>query len=336
MPRLVHLDKMPSRKERRPRHALPPWQPGQSARLILEILYRYRYLTSELMGIVYEHDRGRGASQVRHHLRQLFDYGLIERFHRPAERGSTQYVYTLSVEGAHLVVPDEDWPLERRRIYNRARGRHDYEHLLAVSLLQVLWDLGSPLLEDAFRTAAYWVDKDGDAEHVRNSFTVRVEGKAVTLRPDTTAVILQRRDGQVFYRPVFFEIERTHKNLERTRQRFLAYHALLTDQHAVVSKVVKKELGQVPLNAQLVFVAAHHDHALSLWRTARTCLGLDGRGRNQVPDIWFVPLTSLFERDATGAERIIPPPALFQREIAFNLESHRETDAPTRWGRLIV
>lgn len=325
MPRLIHLDKMPPRNRRRPRHELPPWEPGASGRRILELLYGYRYLTSELIGMLYEAQRGRGASQVRHHLRQLYDYGLVEKFYRPAERGSTQYVYTLSVEGAHLIVPDEDWPSERRRVYNRTRGRQDYEHLLAVSLLQVLWDLGSPKFERLFRTEAYWVDKDGDAEHVRNSFTARLGRELATVRPDTTALIAHRARG--FYRPLFFEIERTHKNLERTRLRFRVYDELLTKQHPAVAEVFKREVDKVPEKGMVVFVAANRRHAETLRQVANNTLGLAERGKKTTPDMWFTSLEELFvEQD--GREEIIPPAALFERPIVVNLAGTR--------GRLVV
>jgi hypothetical protein len=325
MPRLIHLDKMPSRTTPPERGELPPWDPGGSALAILRLLYRYRYLTSELLGMVYEHEQGRGASQVRHHLTQLWRYGYVLRFYRPAERGSTQYVYALSVEGAHLVVPDEDWPVERRRVYNRARGRRDYEHLLAVSLLQVLWDLGSPQFDELFRTVAYWVDKDGDAEHVRNSFTVQLERERGTVRPDTTVLIAHRARG--YYRPVFFEIERTHKNLDRTRQRFRIYDELLTKQHAAAAAVFKREVGKVPEKGMAVFVAGNWRHAEALRQVARNTLGLDERGKKTTPDMWFTSLEEFFvERD--GREEILPPPALFERPIAVNLAGVR--------GRLVV
>jgi len=339
MPRLIHLDKMPSRKTRRSPEELAHWDPGASGLRIVELLREYRYLTPTLLALVYASERGRGASQVRHHLRKLYDHEFVERYYRPAEprTGSYEMVYTLALKGAHLIVPTEEWASERRRIYNLARPRGDYEHLLAVSLLRVLWQLGAPEHDQLFRTAAYWVDKEGDREHVRNSFTVRVGGGRATVRPDTTAVILRRLPtGKLHYRPVFFEIERTHKNLVRTRERLLAYRALLTSQHEVVARVVEKEVGYVPLNGQLVFITAHYEHALSLWRTARGVFGLEGRSTKVVPDVWFLPLTSLFEKDADGRERIIPPAALFERPILFNLESRRDRDEPARWGRLIA
>lgn len=325
MPRLIHLDKMPSRTKRPEPGALPAWEPGGSGLTILRLLYRYRYLTSELLGLVYEAEQGRGASQVRHHLTQLWRHGFVERFYRPAERGSTQYVYALSVEGAHLVVPDEDWSVERRRVYNRARGRRDYEHLLAVSLLQVLWDLGSPRFDELFRTIAYWVDKDGDAEHVRNSFTVTLGREKATVRPDTTVLIAHAKRG--FYRPVFFEIERTHKNLDRTRQRFQVYDELLTKQHAAAAAVFKREVGKVPEKGMVVFVAGSRRHAETLRLVAWNTLGLDERGKKTTPEMWFTSIEDLFE-ERDGREEIMPPAALFERPLAMNLAGQR--------GRLIV
>ena len=52
---------------------------------MLEYLYRYRYLTSELLGLLYETEQGRGRYQVRHQLTKLWKYGYVERFFRPAD-----------------------------------------------------------------------------------------------------------------------------------------------------------------------------------------------------------------------------------------------------------
>lgn len=325
MPRLVHLDRMPSRTRRPDPDSLPDWQPGKSGLRILRLLQRYRYLTSELAGMVYEHEHGKGGSQVRHHLTQLWRHGLVERFYRPAERGSTQYVYALSVDGAHLVLPDEEWSEQRRRIYNLARAKKDYEHLLVVSLLQVLWDLGSPEFSGTFRTVAYWLDKHRDADHVRNRFAVKLEGKTEAVKPDTTALVLleERR----FLRPLFFEIERTHKNYERTRRRFRVYDELLGPQQNVAAAVFKKEFGYGPMNGLAVFIGANDRHVASLRVSAWNALQLESRPKKRWPDFWFVALTDLFE-EREGREEIIRPRELFARPIALNLSGQR--------GRLIV
>ena len=262
MPRLVHLDRMPSRTRRPDPENLPDWEPGRSGLRILRLLQRYRYLTSELVGMLYEHEQGKGSSQVRHHLTQLWRHGLVERFYRPAERGSTQYVYALSVAGAHLVLPDEEWAEQRRRIYNLGRTKKDYEHLLVISLLQVLWDLGSPEFSDLFGTVTYWLDKDGDAEHVRNRFAVKLDGKTEAVKPDTTVLLLLKE--RRFLRPIFFEIERTHKNYERTRRRFRVYDQLLGPQQAAAGAVFKKEFKHNPMNGMAVFIGANDRHVASL------------------------------------------------------------------------
>jgi len=321
MPRLVHLEKMPSRRMRPPATTLPAWVPGSSGLAILRLLYRYRYLTSELLGMLYEDERDRGASQVRHHLTELWRYGYVERFFRPAERGSTQYVYVITGKGARAVFP-EDWAADRFRIQNLARPRGDYEHLLAVSLLQVLWDLGKGSIADRIVEKAYWVDKEGDATHVRNRFTVKLDGKATSVKPDTTVLITNRARG--FSRPIFFEIERTHKNHQRTRERFRIYGELLGAQHAAAGAVFKRETGKVPEKGAAVFVGAHQRHAEALRAAALEALGLEGRGATAMPEMWFTSIDAFFE-ERDGEERIISPAALFTRPLAISLAGKHGT-----------
>jgi hypothetical protein len=135
------------------------------------------------------------------------------------------------------------------------------------------------------------VDKDGDAEHVRNSFPIELSGRE-TVRPDTTALIAHRVRG--YYRPISFEIERTHKNLERTRQRFRIYDHLLASQHAAAGRVFKREMGKVPEKGMAVFVAAHRRHAETLRQVPRNTLGLDQRGKARTPEMWFTSLEEFF------------------------------------------
>lgn len=329
MPKLVNLERMPSRTRRPDPESLPDWQPGKSGLRILELLLQYRYLTSELAGLLYEHERGKGASQVRHHLTKLWKHGLVERFYRPAERGSSQYVYALSVAGAHLVLPDDEWAEERHRIYNLVKAKRDYEHLLVVSLLQVLWDLGSPEFSGTFKTASYWLDKDGDAEHVRNRFAVKLDGKTEAVKPDTTVLLLVQHgeEKKRFLRPLFVEIERTHKNFERTRRRFRVYDQLLGPQQTVSGSIFKKEVGFTPMNGMAVFIGANERHVASLRAAARNALQLETRPKKSWPDFWFMALTDLFE-ERDGREEIINPADLFARDIAVNLAGKR--------GRLVV
>lgn len=332
MPRLINLDKLPSRSRRPNRDELPPWHPGKCALRILEYLYRFRYLTSELLAMVYEHDHGRGRYQVQKHLTHLWRYGLVERFYRPADWGSSQYVYTVSVDGAHLLIKDDEWDEERRRVYNLAKPMQDYEHALAESLIHVLWTLGSPTQENVFLTAGIWRDKEGTKERKKNEFIAQVDGQRVPIQPDLTVLIAHQERG--YYRPYFFEIERTHKNYERLRRRFRAYAYLLNTgagRREVASVFAREGLlpPPGPDPGLVVFVAADQGHAHALRMNALSTVKKD-------TEIWFTSLDRLLETRAKlrrdGApcrgrggktleiETGIPPQALFTRQLLVNMD----------------
>lgn len=336
MPKLITLSKMPSRRERPPREDLPPWQPGRSGRRILEYLLHYRYLTSELMGLLHEEEHGRGRYQVRQQLTKLWRYGLVERFFRPADWGSNQYVYTVSVEGARLVVEPKHWPDERRKIYNLAAGKADYEHALAVSLIQVLWDLGARSQGGLFDTIASWQDKEGDKSGTTNEFLAKVDGKILRILPDLTVLIAHRRRN--YFRPYFFEIERTHKNYDRLRRRFLAYQYLLSSSgDLAVASVFKREMGLTPERGMVIFVGADRAHAERLRNLSRTVVtaGLE---------FWFTSVEQLLEEtdrvktDGTPylnrhgnpqrQELPIKPADFFERDLLVSLSG--------KAGRLVI
>lgn len=338
MPRLVNLGVMRSRKNRPAKEQLPPWQPGKSSRQILEYLHHYRYLTSELLGLIYEAEQGRGRYQVQHELTRLWQYGLAERFYRPTESGlgSSQYVYVASVEGARLVVERDEWSEERRKVYNRNQPKADYEHPLAVAVLQLLWELGDDSHTDLFQTISCWQDKEGTKKETRNHFEARVAGQKIAVQPDMTVLLAhQQRD---YYRPYFFELERTHKNYERQRRRFQSYGYLLSKAgEAVVSKVFYDQLGIIPERGLAVFVADNAHQADLLRRLAVTVVP-------KGTELWFSSLEELLEpqtrlrRDGSArldrrgqhmqVEMPIPPAEFFDRELLVNLEGKR--------GRLVV
>lgn len=341
MPRLIHLEKMPTRKRRPSPSKLPPWQPGKSGRAVLQYLHRYRYLTSELAGLLYEAEHGRGRYQARQELGKLWKYGYVERFFRPADWGSNQYVYTLSVEGAHVVVDPADWPEERRRIYNLAKKKADYEHALATSLIQILWNLGAPSQDATFVTVTDWADKAGRKDKVINEFVAQVGREGVRVQPDLTYLIAHRRRG--YYRPYFFEIERTHKNYDRLRRRFLAYaHLLGVGGEEVVQSVFERETGLVPARGMAVFVLADDRQAARMRDLALTVVKPN-------VEMWFTSLERLLERrprhrrdgspcyrtDPKSGERVplmeelpIEPERFFTDELLVALDGKR--------GRLVV
>lgn len=341
MPRLVNLTKMHSRRERPA--DLDPWEPGESAVRILEQLLEYRYLTSELLSMLYEARRGRGGSHVRHELTRLWRHGYVERFSRRADAGSSQYVYTVSVKGARVVVPGDAWSDVRRKIYNLTKTKSDYEHVLATSLLKVLWDLGSPSQVDIFTTEAYWSDKESSRKETANEFRTRVDGETVYIRPDTTVLIAHQRDD--FFRPYFFEIERTHKNYDRLRERLRAYSWLLGhDGQPEIDRVFTKHMGIHPATGFVVFIAADKAHATRLREAAQLVVAERDVRRKDRPQMWFSTLDALFRREAAfdkdglplvdrqGRERwreaIIEPAEFFNRELFVNLDGEP--------GRLVI
>lgn len=305
MPKLINLNQMAPRQRRPERSELPPWEPGGSAIRVLKILNEYRYLTPDLLGLVYaaRQRQGKGESHVRHELTRLWRYGYVERFHRPAEWGSNEYVYALAVAGAQLVIGPKDWPDERRRVYNAAKRKVNYEHALAVSLVHALWELGAPSQERVFRTVTTWQDKQGNARRVLNEFAAEVDGKKVTLQPDFTVLIAHHELG--FYRPYFFEIERTHKNHDRLRERLRAYGYLLSAVgEGAVGKVFQREEDINPARGLVVFVAADRPAAERLREMAISLCKESATSMVSVDtEMWFTSLDQLLvERLRTRAD----------------------------------
>lgn len=345
MPKLINLDQIPPRRQRPERSQLPPWEPGASSIRVLEILNEYRYLTPDLLGLVYAgRHKGRGIWHVRHELTRLWQYGYVERFHRPAELGSNQLVYALAVPGAQLVIDPKDWADERRRVYNAAKRKVNYEHALAVSLVHALWELGESSQERLFHTLATWQDKQGTARRVLNEFTAQVDGKKVVVQPDLTVLIAHHELG--FYRPYFFEIERTHKNHDRLRERLRAYGYLLSSVgEGAVDIVFQREEDITPARGLAVFVAANQPAAERLREMAiALCKESWASMVSTDTELWFTSLDQLLvERPRTRKdgtpyldrrgepqrhERPIDPEAFFTRPILTALDGKR--------GRLVV
>lgn len=357
MPRLINLDKVPSRSQRPPRESLPPWKPSQGSRRVLELLVRYRYLSPQLVTWYIEQKGLRGGYQALHELTRVWRHGLAQRYPRPAEPwtydakdgrrqgpGSSQYVYTATLAGARMVVGPEDWSAERKGIEARAREPQvSFDHALAITLLQMLWDLGgpsSPLATTA--PGGYWSDRD-PASPVGRGFAVELSsakkdveyrkehgldpGKPRKYRvfPDTTVLL----DWGTHTWPVFFEIERTHKNEKRELERLKAYVELLTRQRDVAGDVfVKAGYGQ-PRAGMVVFIGATHAHAVRLATTARVAIQLaDLKKADGYPAMLFGSLETLIagERveDEDGktryVESIIEPAAFFSEKLFNGLD----------------
>lgn len=339
MGNLIDLNYRYQRRERPPKAALRPWVPGPAARRLLERLVAYRYLTRELLEVLVEHQVGRGAGEVRNHLTRLWRYGFVERFFRPTEHGlgSRQYVYAATGEGARLVLGDgEAWEGAKWRVRKLLKRRRDYEHPLAVSLVHVLWDLGQEAAFPSLQaTVQYWEDKEGQERGVpKNRFRVTVGGRQVTVDPDST--ILTARQGRTdrrFFRPLFLEVERSHKNTDRRVQRFRAYAELCGPQRGVADAVFAKELGKPEFrgqNGQVLYVVPGERERERYRELAAETVG---KG-STAPEFWFLALSDLFETRIegdlrTGRQRevsnLIPPAEFFTREHAVRLDGKRGT-----------
>lgn len=306
---------------------------------MLRHLLRYRVLTRELLEILYAAERGRGGTKVREHLTNLYRHAYVERFFRPTDygQGSRQYVYVIRPEGMELVVDPEEWGRVRPRVHKLLKPRRDFEHGLAVSLVHVLWDLGAQEQAEQLRTYLFWQDKEGEEKGTpKNRFTVRVDRKPVVIDPDSTVLTAQKGEGDWYARPLFFEIERTHKNTERLTRRFRAYQELVGDQAVLADRVFGREVKKDIFPAErgmVVFFGADHRHRDRLRDLAVETVG-KGRG---APEFWFVSLDDLFDTRTeadpkTGKERrietIMPPPEFFRRELAVRLDGRRGTLLP--------
>lgn len=320
-----------SRKPRPPAEQLPPWEPAKSATTILELLLEYRYLTTELVALLYQARRAmpldRGRDQVRKELTKLWRYQLVERFRRPVDWGRDQYVYTLSLAGGRLVVDPKDWSLVKPRIYNLSREKQNYEHAIAVSLVRLLWELGSLSQMHLFETAAVWNDQAWDGSRVLNRFEADVAGEVVLVHPDLTVLLKHRPttdfpDG--YFRPVFFEIDRSRKNHAALRRRFRAYAHLLGRGRRTVQRAFARHEDVVPIGGMAVFVASDPEHAGRIRRLARDHVG----PRSQ---LWFTSIDRLLQTvdgRAGRTEAPIAPAAFFREDLLTHLNGRR--------GKLVI
>ena len=215
-----------------------------SRREILELLCRYRYMSASLLGLAYAHGagRGRGLSHVRHELSRLYQAGLVQRFYpglRPRGLGSDEYIYVAAKPGARAVLAPDDYRRQQAQIYNRAQRKANYPHLLAITTLQLILELGQQS----------WTVEEFRADHEDpkgGSFRVKVLGKTLTVWPDASAVFGFGNDQRTLY---LFELDRERKNNQRIHDRFLAYASHLTEN----LDLVKRE--NAVNNAVAVFVA---------------------------------------------------------------------------------
>lgn len=333
MPHLINIRGASGRRSRPRDPKDPDWQPGKSAVRILQLLTEYRYLTTMLLGYAYTARYGRGTYQVRNELRKLWEHEYVEKFWRPTVTGygSQQQVYVPTLKGAKAVLPKEHWPRFRKQIETRARQPlASFEHALAVVLLQVIWDAGKASQGSVFTEVAYWTDRAYGPKGIQSRFAVKLGGRRHPISPDTTALVYLARIDR--YRPLYFEIERSHKNDERTRERFRAYAELVGEQADAAEDVFEKHLDIVPVAGQVVFLGGDAGHAERLRAAAADEFDVENASKGDIPNFWFLSLDDLIEQRYEGKigspktrlrESIIDGEAFFTRELAVHITGKR-------------
>jgi len=158
------------------------------------------------------------------------------------------------------------------------------------------------------------------------------------VHPDLTVLIAHC--GKGYYRPYFFEVERTHKNYERLRLKMRAYeHLFSRNGNRGVGEIFSRELarpGFKPAPGMAVFVAADLNHSGILKAQAAQAVKKD-------TEIWFTSLEKLVElkelkrkdgsvRQHRGkplmVETPIAPKDFFSQRLLFSLRG--------RLGSLVV
>ena len=188
---------------------------------MLELLARYRYMTANLLAHAYSTSNGRGEKHARNQLSGLFHNGLVRRHYhatRPPGDGGDSYVYSLAPEGARIVLTRDEWSAQRASIYRRGEEKTNYDHQLAVGVLQfILEHAGQSWTLDEFTS---------DHEDQATRIVVDVPGlRKRTLWPDAEAILGFDNGGRALY---LFEINRSRRSHPRTDERFRTYAALVS------------------------------------------------------------------------------------------------------------
>jgi hypothetical protein len=283
------------------------WNPGLPADRLLRYLLRWRYATAPMLAHAYQTLHGTGAYGVRNELTRMHRHQLVTRYWQPTFAGAAPHIYVASTLGAQRVIAAKDWPLLAKPITNRAaRPEANLAHPLGLSLLQMLWELGTEG-HDRWRTVGYHTDRS-------LTLTVRVDGKPVRLVPD--AVVLVQHLQPSYYRPVFLELDLAHKSGDRLRQRAQAYRELLGSQQHVASGLLHRIHNVPVMNGTALFLAPTRNAADRLRATTQEALAVGTLfGSKRPPDAWFLSLDRIVE--TSGA--ILPPRDLFAAHLATNL-----------------
>lgn len=362
-------DKMPDRRQPpdpetlidpktgRRLYARPDWVPQGAAARILRVLVAHHQLTVPLVsyalqGERIEHGRQKGRqaqftpSHCGHVLTKLWRYGFVRRYYRPVEPGlgSAANVYLPTSAGAKLVLEPQDWLRERKKIANRAAHPSTrYEHGLGIAQFRLMWQRGAPAQADLFDTETWWSDRE-------LQFTVRVDTVDAArcdrrdcphwphrhISPDAAvlAAILPKADDpkdEGYFKPLFVEVETTHKNYARLRAHFRAYRDLVTDERThkdQVVKVIEQQTGIVPAFGAVVFLTPTEVEAERLCRFAYDVLEI---GTKKTPLFWFGSLDQFTQARVRGnlrtgkqvTERVMAPPETLFQPVFRNVRGER-------------
>lgn len=274
---------------RKPRsHPVPDSRPlaiTASRRRVLELLAHYRYLSADLVGRAYSAGNGRGEKHARNLLGGLFHNGLVRRYYhatRPAGEGGDPYVYSLGPDGARVVLAHKEWVAERASIYRRGEEKQNYDHHLAVSILQLILEHGKQS----------WELEEFTSDHEDQDSQVVVEvpglGKR-TLWPDAQAILRLPNGARALY---MFEVDRSRRSHRRTDERFRGYGALVSGRSLEKIRAARRVTGVV-----VVFVEPGAEKVRNLILRSHGLIA-DGTIPPPRPHFLFWDSEAWFERDA--------------------------------------
>jgi len=283
------------------------WNPGLPADRLLRYLLRWRYATAPMLAHAYQTLHGAGSYGVRNELTRMHRHQLVTRYWQPTFTGAAPHIYVVSTLGAQRVIAPKDWPRVSKPITNRAaRPAANFAHALGLSLIQMLWELGTEG-DDRWRTIGYHTDRS-------LKFNVRVDGKPVHVVPD--AVILVQHLQPSYYRPVLLELDLNHKSTDRLRQRALAYRELLGAQQHVASDLLQRLYNVPIMNGIALFLGPTQTDTDRLRTATQEALGVGTLfGQKRSTDAWFLS----FDRIVSTTGAILPPRDLVSSSIATHL-----------------
>jgi hypothetical protein len=293
-------------RSRKPRNrAVPDSGPlaiTGSRRRVLELLAHYRYLSADLVAHAYSAKHGRGEKHARNLLGGLFHNGFVRRYYhatRPAGDGGDSYVYSLGPSGARLVLADDEWAAQRASIYRRGELKENYDHQLAVSILQLIlehgeqpWELEDFLADHETQDAQFMVDVPGLGRR--------------TIWPDAEVVLRLANGARVLY---MFEIDRSRRSHRRTDERFRGYSALLSGRSLERIRVARGVTGVV-----VVFVEPGPAKVRSMILRAHN-LAAAGAIPPPRPNFLFWNSETWFEQDGERRRLRIPSQILAEESV---------------------